>query len=791
MRSALVMYIVAGILSAFAAGPMYRPGQEYRTTTSAAYEVSIQKNGRIDVNLTGGDAVFLNAQPMIWFEGEEEARPLSIDGRHTARQEVSDRLGKGQGMVMKHKECEWSHRTYPTKPFFTVQVAYTNTTKKPVRVKSLFPWCAGDPRPGKGDGGFSLGPGTAGSTTLESGHMFPGDIDLPGLRQGAGTSLWNAAVLNPETGRSLIAGFLANNKAYTRITYSNPVAAGDGPHRFSWFAAECVYDPAVEVAPGAQLVSEPLYLSVAESDPLEGLERFGQAMAAANNVRRPKPFLPHGWDSWSTEYRTDINEEKVLENLAFVAAQLKPYGWNHFALDDGWQTNRGDWDVNLQRFPNGLRAITDRIHAQGMTAGIWIAPFTVHTASNVARAHPEWLAEPNALGKQTLGDDERILDVTIPEAYAYIRDVIVRIRRDWGFDALVEADYVYHLTLAEQYARKDLTRVEVMKRGMQALREGMGDDGFIMTMPPLPINGVVAQGMRVGTDCAPVWRQVPGKWPLGCVEALSNTMHKYYFTPWMWAPDQDCAFFAHDATRERWGVTDQPKLTWDQSTAWLTGAAMTGGVVKIGERFSALNEREVWAMRKMLPSLERSARPIDLFTNEHPQVWVLPVRSKIGDWVLLGLFNWDETAAQTLSVRMPDLGLSANTFYTVYGFWEEKYYGSAENELSVSVPPASMRLLSLRPLENRPMFLSTDRHISQGATDFTALEWDAATRTLRGKFDGIAGAEYTLRVLVPAPYTVQSLSVSCGDTVTRMDERVLVFTFTCGRTEPVEWKVQF
>ncbi|MCC6486449.1 MAG: hypothetical protein IT364_03040, partial [Candidatus Hydrogenedentes bacterium] len=99
MRSALMMYIVAGILSAFAASPMYRPGQEYRTTTSAAYEVSIQKNGRIDVNLTGGDPVFLDAQQMIWLEGEAKAQPLSIDGRHTARQEVSDRLGKGQGMV--------------------------------------------------------------------------------------------------------------------------------------------------------------------------------------------------------------------------------------------------------------------------------------------------------------------------------------------------------------------------------------------------------------------------------------------------------------------------------------------------------------------------------------------------------------------------------------------------------------------------------------------------------------------------------------------------------------------
>lgn len=790
----------AGVLVLFAlsssglAAPLYRPAQEYRTTTAASYEVGIQKNGRIDVTLPTGDPVFMNVYPMVWFDGETAPEPMRTDGRHTAREEVNDRLGKGQGVVMEYKECKWNHRVYPTEPYFTVQLAYTNTTKEPVRVRALIPWATGNTG-GFGKNaidGFSLGIKTAESTTLEGGKQFPGDTALPGLVQGPVTAMWNLATYNPVTGRSLIAGFLNHNSAYTQIELANPVSSVEGEvDRFESFTAQCIYDPPAVVAPGETLVSEPLYLAITETNPLEGLERFGKAMALANDVNPAKPLIPHGWDSWSTSFRTDISEQWMLANLEFLSAHLQRYGWNHFAIDDGWQIANGDWEPNPERFPSGMKAIADRIHDKGMTAGLWIAPFKVDLDSQLAKAHPEWLASPNAVGRMVVGEDEQILDITAPGAYEFVRDTARKIGHEWGFDALVEVDFPYYLTLTDTYSNTDMTRVEIMRLGMEAIREGLGDRKFVMTTAPLPINGAFAQGMRLGIDCAPVWRKTPGHWAWGCVDTLTNAARRYYFTPWMWSPDQDCAFFETTATRERWNVTDQPALTRDQSIAWLTGAALTGGAIKIGNQFTELGDDQVDVLRRLLPTLHRPARPIDLFTSENPRIWSLPIHNEIGEWVVVGLFNWDETAAQTIDVSFDDLGLARDRYYTVYGFWEETYYGTASNRLSVSVPAGSVRLLGLRPYEDRPMFLATDRHYSQGATDFLALEWDETSRIMRGSFEGVADTKYSLRVLVPEPFAMKQCTVSCGQPTTRMDDRVMVMQFTCDAEGPVEWSVEF
>jgi alpha-galactosidase len=172
---------------------------------------------------------------------------------------------------------------------------------------------------------------------------------------------------------------------------------------------------------------------------------------------------------------------------------------------------------------------------------------------------------------------------------------------------------VYLLLLCDSYHDPHLTRVQVLRKGMEAIREGFGRDRFLMSMPPAPITGVYANGMRIGSDCAPVWSKVPGRWPWGGVETLTNAARRYYFAPYMWAPDPDCAYFGLPATRERWQVADQPPLTEAQSIAWLTGAALTGGVLKIGDAFADLSEHQVAILRRLLPVWDTPARPIDLF----------------------------------------------------------------------------------------------------------------------------------------------------------------------------------
>ena len=781
IASALAM---ATGLSAEALKPVYRPKREQRTLNTESYEVVLQKNGHVSLYRPSGVPIFLDVLPAIWIDGEKEPRSLDVDGRATLREEVRDKLGEGQGVIFVQEECEWKIRTYPTKPFLTMQVTFTNTKKKPVRVKMLSPWSVM-----RAKSGLTLGQGTREVPILENGRVFSANDDFPRLVKGESLSQWNLSMTNSRTNNSLIAGFLTNNKAYTQIR----VGAGldEAMPDLVSFQAECIYDAPIEVPPGVKLQSETLYLGVTESSPHEGLERYSHAYAVVNNISRDHAFLPHGWDSWNTHLHSDINQATMLQELDVLDRELKRYGWKHFAMDDGWQIARGQWEPEASRFPNGVKSIVDEVHARGMTAGLWTAPFTVAPQAVIAKARPEWLREPSALGKMVVREGDKIFDITSPGAYEYLRDVYRTIRKDWGVDALMEADYVYHLLLAESYHDASMTKIDVFRKGMQAVREGFGDDGFIMSFTPQPVTATIANGMRTGIDCAPIWRKQADKWAWGCVESLTAAARRYYFAPYCWAPDQDCAYFAKESTRKRWGVESAPPLTREQSIAWLTGAALTAGVVKIGDAFSELTPDELNIMRKLLPVSESPARPIDLFTSEHPAIWSLPIDSKIGKWHIVALFNWDETNPASISIDLREAGMQPHLHYVVYDFWNAQLVGRAQASAKIDVAPGSVRLLSFREFESRPQFLSIDNHILQGAHDFTALRWDEGTRALSGQFTAIERTDYAIRILAPAGYEMSAHTVSSGASQATISDRVVCIRFRAETNDPIDWRITF
>ncbi len=768
------------------AAPMeYKSSRELRTINTDVYEIGVQKNGRVDISLPSHEMVFAGVCPMVWIDGEAEAKPMQVGGRASMRDAVNTRLGKGQGLLLSKGNCAWVVQGYPGEPYLSAQVAFVNDTKKPIKIKMLSPWTLD----GASKSGFSLGASTDQCVFLENGHTMHSNSEIPQRVTGESFSLWNVAVFNPATQRSLIAGFLTNNQACTQFKVARGPKANGAV--FDEFRAECVYDPPVEVQPGERLESEVLYLSIGEPSPQEGLEHFGEVMGVVNGIERPRVFMPHGWDSWNTKYKDDINEERMLAALDFVDKQLKRYGWNHFAIDAGWEMRKGQWEANPERFPHGMKWFADQIHARGMTAGIWIDPFTVRKDSPVAQAHPDWLAPPNEQGREMLADNEAILDVTVPDAYAFVKSVCATIGQDWGYDALEECDFVYHLLGAEKFSNPRATRVEAVRLGMKAVREGFGEDKFVTTFTPLPVTGMFANAMRIGDDTAPLWRKQPDKWPWGCVEAVTNLAHRYYYAPNVWISDPDTAYFGHVDTRARWDVADGPALTRDQSIAWLTAAAITGSVVKIGDWFPDLSADEVGILRKLLPTLRRPARPVDLFERDTPCVWSLPIKSRVGNWHIAAIFNWDEKAAQTIPVSFAQLGLDPGVHYTVYDFWKDKYYGLAKGRLDVEIAPGSVHLLCLRRYEDHPMFLSTDRHFTQGATDFTALAWNPQSRALTATFDGVADTDYHLRVLVPNGYAFRSASASTGNVTAEQDGPILKLAIHCGADGAVNWSAQF
>jgi len=103
----------------------------------------------------------------------------------------------------------------------------------------------------------------------------------------------------------------------------------------------------------------------------------------------PRPVLYNSWEATTF----DVNEAGQKQ-LADKAAKI---GVELFVMDDGWFGQRnddhaglGDWTVNPQKFPNGLKGLIDYVNGLGMKFGLWVEPEMVNPNSDLYRAHPDW-----------------------------------------------------------------------------------------------------------------------------------------------------------------------------------------------------------------------------------------------------------------------------------------------------------------------------------------------------------------------------------------------------------------
>lgn len=84
---------------------------------------------------------------------------------------------------------------------------------------------------------------------------------------------------------------------------------------------------------------------------------------------------PMGFNTWNT-FQTRIDEQMLREMVdTFVASGMKDAGYEYFVLDDGWMTHErdanGDLVADPQKFPHGMKAFADYVHAKGLKFGIY------------------------------------------------------------------------------------------------------------------------------------------------------------------------------------------------------------------------------------------------------------------------------------------------------------------------------------------------------------------------------------------------------------------------------------
>lgn len=191
------------------------------------------------------------------------------------------------------------------------------------------------------------------------------------------------------------------------------VLLGINPHGFGW-----------ELQPGADFQTPEAVLAWSESG-LNGLSHalhrlYRDHLARGEYRHKVRPVLANNWES--TYF--DFNEEKLLR----FAHNAKALGVELLMLDDGWFGERnadtsslGDWFVNRQKFPNGLRPLIDQVHALEMKFGLWFEPEMISRRSELFALHPDWVIHA---GRQPLseGRNQYILDLGRTE----VRDNILQ-----------------------------------------------------------------------------------------------------------------------------------------------------------------------------------------------------------------------------------------------------------------------------------------------------------------------------------------------------------------------------
>ncbi|MDO5455407.1 MAG: alpha-galactosidase [Eubacteriales bacterium] len=145
-----------------------------------------------------------------------------------------------------------------------------------------------------------------------------------------------------------------------------------------------------------------------------------------------RPVLINNWEA--TYFNFD--EEKILK-LADKAAKL---GIELFVLDDGWfgvrnsdHTGLGDWYVNTDKLPSGLKGLSEAIHKKGMKFGLWIEPEMISEDSDLYREHPDWVLKVPGRAP-ALGRDQLVLDMSRGEVVDYLFDRLSDIIGSSGID---------------------------------------------------------------------------------------------------------------------------------------------------------------------------------------------------------------------------------------------------------------------------------------------------------------------------------------------------------------------
>jgi hypothetical protein len=460
------------------------------------------------------------------------------------------------------------------------------------------------------------------------------------------------------------------------------------------------------------------------------------------------PTAPTGWLSWNTYFDTATAEDNLAE--ARIGKEfLQPFGCEIWNIES-WQGNSDrlpvsgfynlGLEVNEKQFPKGMKQLADDIRALGFKPGLWTAPFGTGS-KEFYEAHKDWfLHDENGVPMRTWNGVYTI-DPSNDKVIDWIRHIHDVFSHEWGYEFFKidgrsgsGGGYCAHFFERPEVraAFKDPTVVAPFERCVKAFREGIGEDRIFLacqghfTGP----EAMYADAARTGADI--VHPNQPVKWA-NLVQQAGRTLNQVFVNNIVFFSDPD-------------NLLVNEALTIEEARVTTTVVALPGQLTFFGDKLGELPPERMRLLQQTLPVCDVHPGALYPYFSYLP-VWDLKIGRDFGTWDVVALFNWTEEDA-TIGADLAELGLPPGQ-YCAYEFWTNQYLGEIDARVEMAVPAHAVRLLAVHRVQDRPQFLSSDRHVSQGGVDLKDLSWNEDAKRLEAKVTLVAKNKTTLRFRVP------------------------------------------
>jgi hypothetical protein len=213
-------------------------------------------------------------------------------------------------------------------------------------------------------------------------------------------------------------------------------------------------------------------------------------------------------------------------------------------------------------------------------------------------------------------------------------------------------------------------------------------------------------------------------------------------------------------------------LTDEEAQTIALNQYIAGGLITFSEYLPELGEESRALYRHVIPSVNTSSVPLDIFDQHCPSLLrteIAPRCSDLEPWVTVAWINWSDTHQRKQLILSEKIlqSLGGNRFL-VFEFFSQEILGIYQRGQQIDLgelSPHGSCLLRIVPWDGSvPVLAGTDLHFSGGGVE--VISWDTLNNGIKGEIDTRWRYPVKVHVAFPAEnkvgYTDKSIVVQPG-----------------------------